>query len=586
MKKHLLTLIFCLGLTGLMAQNIWKPITCNSPFLGAASNGDLFAMAGYSGLVRSHDEGVTWEQVNDNYMNQCIAFSPQGRIFVSPSNYTYLQYSDDGGDTWHETSIMSSCAMYDIGGIEAVSNDTVVVWSSNGEMYYTLDGGATWNFGGVELDEYHQVGDLIANEAGDVYVSKWYYSGEDSGIFHSTLSDMQNWELAAFDGVVILQMEFDPEGNVVACGWNPEGSIGFQHTQGFYLLEHTSLAIGDGGIVYAPHFAGHSAVLAYSIDHGEHFTEIGEDIPVVDIAPGGEDPRLFLGADNHLYFDAGGEYWKSVRDADNILETFPRGTEWYYEIQHVTGDVTYQHLEYTADTAVNSKRVKIITETNTMYDKSTWTDQEFIYEDGDRIYWWNKDLEDFTLLYDFGADVGDEWEINGGWYTITVHVDEAHTVTYKSETYRVLSVTDAAYGLFTGDIICGIGHQKSFFPLSPIAKDYEVNGLRCFWQDGELVLNMNGEDCDAIYTEIHDIDENNSASFAIYPNPSNGLLTIQNSSLLTPNSSFVITNLLGQTVQSGALTSSPQQINVQTLPNGMYYLTIGNQSQKIIINRP
>jgi hypothetical protein len=82
-------------------------------------------------------------------------------------------------------------------------------------------------------------------------------------------------------------------------------------------------------------------------------------------------------------------------------QLFPRGTEWYYEIKHLTGEITYQHLEYTADTAINSKRVKIITETNTMYDKEQWTDFEYIYEDGDRIYWWNKDLQDFTLLYDF-----------------------------------------------------------------------------------------------------------------------------------------------------------------------------------------
>ena len=291
-----------------------------------------------------------------------------------------------------------------------------------------------------------------------------------------------------------------------------------------------------------------------------------------------------------LDFNQNFYYRINITAAEPVVEIFPRGTEWYYEIKHLNGDVTYQHLEYAADTAINSRRAKIIVETNTMYDKSESVNHEYIYEDGDRIYWWNKDLEDFTLLYDFGAEVGDEWEINGGWFTITVHVDAAHTVTYKNETYRVLSVSDPSH-LFTGDIICGIGHTKSFFPETPIAKDYEVDGLRCYWQDGDLVLHLGEEDCDAIYYEIHGVDENVVSEFTVYPNPSSGLLfvipspsnTVIMNNVIT-NYNYRITNLLGQTVKSGLITADHQQIDARNLPNGMYYLTIGNQTQKIVIN--
>ena len=309
MKKLLSILILCLGCIGILgAQNVWKLINSNTPLLGAASNGDLFAMADYSGLLRSQDEGETWEQVNSNSMHQCIAFSPQGRIFVFPTNYMYLQYSDDGGDTWHETTIMSTCATYNVAGICAPSNDIVVVWSSGGEIYWTMDGGETWGYSSLASwtgDPW--VNDLIVNEAGDVYIG--LSSGGDyaGGIFHSTLNDgLANWTSVAFWGISVSHMEFDPNGNVVACR-SADGSIGFQHTPGFYLFDGTSLAIGDGGVVFTPHFMGLQAVLSYSTDHGEHFTEIGEHVPLVDIAPCGE-PRLFRGADNHLYFDGGGEY--------------------------------------------------------------------------------------------------------------------------------------------------------------------------------------------------------------------------------------------------------------------------------------
>ena len=218
-----------------------------------------------------------------------------------------------------------------------------------------------------------------------------------------------------------------------------------------------------------------------------------------------------------------------------------------------------------------------------MYDKEQWTDYEYIYEDGDRIYWWNKDLEDFTLLYDFGAEEGDEWDINGGWYTITVHVDGVEEMTFQGNTYRVLHVTDPNYQLFTGDIICGIGHQKSFFPGTPMAKDYEVDGLRCYWQDGELVLNMGEEDCDAVYYEIHGLKEGHEMEFMIYPNPTHGIITVESQSNASLQHEYHITNVLGQTVQLGKIVDDYQQIDVHNLTKGIYYITVGEQTQKIIL---
>ena len=101
----------------------------------------------------------------------------------------------------------------------------------------------------------------------------------------------------------------------------------------------------------------------------------------------------------------------------NIGEGQP---EWYYEIQNENGSITYQHLEYAGDTTINHKEVTIIIRTNTLYDKGehTETTREYIYEErtlrGNKVYWWNKDLQEFTVLYDFGAQEGDSWVIKVG----------------------------------------------------------------------------------------------------------------------------------------------------------------------------
>jgi hypothetical protein len=277
-----------------------------------------------------------------------------------------------------------------------------------------------------------------------------------------------------------------------------------------------------------------------------------------------------------LDYDLNFYYRINITAAEPVVENFPRGTEWYYEIKHFNGDITYQHLEYASDTAINSRRTKILVETNTMYDKTEWIDHEYIYEDGNQIYWWNKDMEAFTLLYDFGADVGDEWVIDGGWYTITVHVDDVQNVTYNGQTYRMLSVSDPDH-LFTGDIICGIGHLNSFFPESPIAKDYEVDGLRCFWQDGELVLNIGEEDCDTVYHSIHAKVDENEAAFTVYPNPTDGLLFIETTCAMN----YRIINMFGQTLKVGVLDG--KTIERISLPDGIYFLQTGNSTSKIVV---
>ena len=369
MKKLVSIIILCFGCIGILGaqNNIWKPIN-GTGIIGAAPDGSIFAYGENGTLARSQDEGETWQIVLGqetgfigHINSSCFAVSPEGRICVFNDNQQTVVYSDDGGDTWQQTPSISSCAMPDKAGLCVPTNDIMVVWAENGEISYTLDGGVTWEGWILDfLENSESVSDLLVNENGDVYVSVDYYIMNIVGIYHSTLSGIQNWELVAFEGISIKDMAFDLEGNVVACGYNADGSsVGFQHIPGFYLFDGTSLAISDEGVVYTPHFMGLQAVLSYSTDHGEHFTEIGEHLPLVDIAPGGENPHLFKGHDNHLYFDGGGEYWKSLRDANHILGNFPlENTAWVQFYRSMYEDSTYYQLGIKGDTVVNEMAYK------------------------------------------------------------------------------------------------------------------------------------------------------------------------------------------------------------------------------------
>ena len=165
------------------------------------------------------------------------------------------------------------------------------------------------------------------------------------------------------------------------------------------------------------------------------------------------------------------------------------GTEWYYEIQNENGTITYQHLEYAGDTTVNHKEVVVIIRTNTLYDKGERNEvtREYVYEENGIVYWWNESLQEFTVLYDFGAEVGDKWEIKVGTESLTMHVDAVEHREYDGRIFKILQVSDDQ-DLFSGTIVCGIGHLSSFFPerLMTRGKNYRVEGIRCFWREGEL----------------------------------------------------------------------------------------------------
>ena len=289
-----------------------------------------------------------------------------------------------------------------------------------------------------------------------------------------------------------------------------------------------------------------------------------------------------------VYREALGEYWASGNFEEDCDFT---GLEWYYEILNENGSITYQHLEYVADTTVNHKDVQIIIRTNTLYDKGEHSEvtREYVYGEDGIIYWWNKDLQDFTVLYDYNAEAGEEWEIKVGTQHITMHVDAVEQYEYRNQQFRLLQVSDAD-NLFSGSIVCGIGHLTSFFPerLMNRGKNYRVEGIRCYWREGELYFKYGDRDCDEVYKEWHNgIEEDGpstgSGTFTVYPNPTDGVLTIQHSAFNIPNSEFRITNLMGQTVLTGSLNAETQQIDVSDLPQGMYFITFAGETRKFVV---
>ena len=282
-------------------------------------------------------------------------------------------------------------------------------------------------------------------------------------------------------------------------------------------------------------------------------------------------------------------------DIDGTMLFSPIGNEWYYEIENENGSITYQYMYQAGDTIVQDEPTHILVKINTLYDKDVHEDvtREYVYERDGKVYWWNKTLEEFTVLYDFGAHEGDTWVTKVGTETLTMHVDAEEIVEYEGRFYRMLHVSDPQ-DLFSGDIVCGIGHLTSFFPerLMDNGDGLRVEGLRCYWVEDALVFKLGDEDCDTVYSEVHGVEEDGpstgSGTLAVYPNPTNGVLNVsvrlpQCDSLTAQT--YRITNIMGQTVLSGNITAETLQIDVSGLTEGMYFITVGDMTKKFVVNR-
>ena len=596
MKKIFAFLILfhsCISI--LEAQNIWEPLNLPGSLRAVNKQGDMFCIQ-YThprNLLRSQDNGETWETVFTGNIGNCI-HGDKGRLFLI--NDRIVNYSDDNGDTWQQTSPINEGTGYNhFSSMRMCSpaNDTLVSWESP-YLIWTFDGGITWDSTHIAFMEDDQViSSLLVKENGDVYASIWRHIGPNIGVYHTTHSDMRNWELVAFEGLGIKDMDFDPEGNLL-CGVDFDGTFsGFEHVPGYYAFWASKIDVSDNGILYKPSISNaNTAVLAYSFDHGEHFYNTFEDLPVSELLP----TNLAIG-NNHLYFVGDGHFWRSIPNANDIPSVFTLFSDWYYEILNDDGNISYQHLEYVGDTLFDraGKRPKVIVRSNTHYDRNSTTEvtHEYVYEEDGKVYWWNKTTEEFTTLYDFWANAGDEWDIKVGNENITVHVDAIdENYEYNNMNYRALYITDAN-NVFSGTIICGMGHLTSFFPekLMTQGKRYRVDGLRCYWRNGVLAYKQGEKDCDEVYQQLHNgIEEDDpstdSGTLTVYPNPANGFLFVQLPQCDCPTTGqteYRITNLIGQTLLQGSINIENQQIDINNLPAGMYFINFDGQTVKFVV---
>jgi aminopeptidase YwaD len=156
----------------------------------------------------------------------------------------------------------------------------------------------------------------------------------------------------------------------------------------------------------------------------------------------------------------------------------------------------------------------------------------------------------------------------------------------SDSTYMIGKLANA--DAYTSDTLDGTGHIKVTVSSTCVKVDYVKAYLPKDTLDGkhknrEIGFSYTIGTC--LVTGINDIDNQHISDFVkIYPNPTSNLINLN---FVSPIIKFE--SILFDEVGNQVLISNQKQIDISTLPNGVYILTIKTdtwqKSQKIIISK-
>lgn len=236
---------------------------------------------------------------------------------------------------------------------------------------------------------------------------------------------------------------------------------------------------------------------------------------------------------------------------------------------------------------------------------STATIYGYTYVSGDTVFYWHHNQ--FFVLFDFGAQVGDSWVISDSIESTTfynnvcgdtsrVTVTGVGNINLDGNTYRTITLETDTLSPYTlngtyierfGTLYNNTYYTQHHFIFPIIDFDNCQQGSVIDWcaisfdcyHDDNFNLNPSGG-CGVVLS----VDENKQEpTFEIYPNPVSAILELKIANP-TQNTTYQIVNSLGEIVKSNGVFNQQSSINVSDLPKGVYYISVSSQdSNKTIL---
>lgn len=280
----------------------------------------------------------------------------------------------------------------------------------------------------------------------------------------------------------------------------------------------------------------------------------------------------------------------------------PIGAKWYFS-DHVDPFSTHIFSTSLRDTNILEQASRFIQTEYFDHNKNLISkDSLFVYEKNDSVYYYNKDFNEFLLLYDFTAKTGDTLGFIsppldnqiGQRDSFYLSVDTVETIYFDDvplKFFRVDPIEDSdpnstiwSFEYNDGFYIEGIGSFHTIFLPKPdirVAIPFPV--LTCYQNEkGEQFLFLPDKNCATdISNPVREVDSF-SKNIHISPNPSHDYIRIelvQNKSKIT-SISYELISINGAIKSWGETQSNQWNIDLSSFPTGVYILKVKDKNQR------
>jgi hypothetical protein len=279
----------------------------------------------------------------------------------------------------------------------------------------------------------------------------------------------------------------------------------------------------------------------------------------------------------------------------------PPGATWLYKSCSPSSSIYFQFI-YIKDTLFSNKTVKKLNvegiqiffgpNRNEFVRYNGLVGTEFLYNENDSIYWYDKISNDFKFIYSFSPKLNDEFIIGNSRVKCftdpkfpksdSIKVTKLYKDTFDNVIFDLFD-TDNKSKFSLGTIVKNIGSSSAPFPqINPeFCNDYEpeygicYENLICYSDSlrGTLIFWANGnEQCHFAKTVIKSIEKKERHMKSIlYPNPANNFIKVENTENIKYQS-FCIYNFLGKEVM--IQKNYNEIIDISNLNNGLYFIKL------------
>ncbi len=261
----------------------------------------------------------------------------------------------------------------------------------------------------------------------------------------------------------------------------------------------------------------------------------------------------------------------------------PVGTKWYYSdldyalrsIPHIVESVSKENYQ-------GKLCSKLVTSTVGPLPSPT-----YVYSQNDTVFFYSTISNQFEMLYDFTAEVGDQWVVGGVYsrdgdgndlFSDTITVDSMSLLSINGASLKVWYISHGVFYDWGGRIVENIGNLSLFAPKYGMW-ELQVYGLRCF-ETPDTVFHFAPYPCDTVFWTISETQTlADPENIKVSPNPFEEKIML--SIDIAGSFDFSLYDQLGRLLGRYPNVSDKQEILTESLPSGLYFWQLERAGIKI-----